>query len=77
MKANSKRKIFSGKLFVFEGVDEVGKSTIVKELELKLNDFGLPYTSYSFPGKSEGTLGALVYDLHHNEDKFYLNRLIR
>src|SRR5690554_2300912 len=70
VKTNSRRKTLRGNLFVFEGVDQVGKSTIIKEVEMQLNDLGLSCSSYSFPGKTEGTLGALVYDLHHNEDKY-------
>ncbi|MNW41292.1 Thymidylate kinase [compost metagenome] len=64
---------YSGKLFVFEGIDQVGKSTIVKEVGVKLKNLKIQYSIYSFPGKQDGTLGALVYDLHHNENK-YLNK---
>lgn len=59
-------KIYSGNLYVFEGIDQVGKSTIVREIEIKLKEMGISCSSYSFPGKTNGTLGALVYDIHHN-----------
>lgn len=55
-----------GKLYIFEGIDGVGKTTIVMGLCEKLSKAGIPFSSYSFPGKEPGSLGKLVYDLHHN-----------
>lgn len=62
-----------GMLFIFEGVDNVGKTTIISELCNKLGEAGIDYANYSFPGSEDHTLGALVYDLHHNVDQ-YLKR---
>lgn len=52
-------------LFVFEGVDSVGKTTIAKEIAKMLRKkFRVEY--YSFPGNEPRTLGDLVYKLHHS-----------
>lgn len=56
-----------GRLIVFEGADKVGKSTLVKKLTCRLGESGVPYEHLAFPGKQKGTLGKLVYDLHHDE----------
>lgn len=54
-----------GRLVVFEGPDGVGKTTVAKavHLELKAHDVGSEYLS--FPGRDQGTLGKLVYTVHH------------
>lgn len=54
-----------GKLIVFEGPDGVGKTTVSKALASALNASGVRTTWLSFPGRESGTLGKLVYDLHH------------
>lgn len=59
-----------GYLFVFEGPDNVGKTTIVHEVNARLVARGLPSVSFSFPGKQNGTLGKLIYDVHHNPNSF-------
>lgn len=53
------------KLFVFEGPDNVGKTTLSKAVEQALNASGVPCVRLSFPGDEPGTLGSLVRDLHH------------
>lgn len=60
----------SGKLIVFEGPDGVGKSTLATGLAEKLNRGGITCKYFSFPGKESGTLGRLVYDVHHNPKNF-------
>lgn len=59
------------KVFVFEGIDHAGKSTIVAEVGKSLEEMMIAYSTYSFPGKESRTLGALVYDLHHNQDVYF------
>jgi thymidylate kinase len=54
-----------GKLFVFEGPDGVGKSTLCQALAAHLENVGVPVKHLSFPGRDAGTLGKLVYTLHH------------
>jgi thymidylate kinase len=59
-----------GKLYVFEGPDGVGKTELSGRFTMLLNEKGVPAKSLSFPGKSEGTVGKLVYDLHHGPKSF-------
>lgn len=54
-----------GKLIVFEGPDGVGKTTLSKFTADLLNDKGKSSFWMSFPGKEEGTLGNLIYKVHH------------
>ena len=59
-----------GKLIVFEGADEVGKSTLVAALESCLRSRGDDVLSVAFPGREPGTLGAHVYKLYHQPEAF-------
>ena len=56
-----------GRLIVFEGPDRVGKSTLVEKLTIRLRKEGVTCEHLAFPGKQPGTLGQLVYDLHHDK----------
>lgn len=65
----------NGKLVFFEGIDHVGKSTIC---ELIFKDFvqqGIACSAYSFPGKQDGTLGKLVYDIHHDKEGIFAGNM--
>src|SRR5688572_6476007 len=55
-----------GQLYVLEGPDGVGKSTIAQALAEALHSAGLQAEVFSFPGREAGTLGQLVYRLHHD-----------
>ena len=55
-----------GKLIVFEGPDGVGKSTLAEQLTVRLREAGVPCEHLAFPGRQPGSLGSLVYDLHHD-----------
>lgn len=61
----------TGKLFVFEGPDGVGKSSIVRELKLRLDSSSFEFLS--FPGRDEGTLGKAIYLIHHSPEEFGIN----
>lgn len=54
-----------GSLIVAEGPDGTGKTTIVDSLAEKYREDGVRASVVWFPGRDEGTLGKLVYRLHH------------
>lgn len=63
--------LYSG-IYVFEGIDNVGKTTIIRALKEKIyHETGYDSTTIAFPGNEERTLGALVYDIHHHKDKYF------
>ena len=64
-----------GRLYIFEGIDHVGKSSIVATLKETLMSKGILCSTYSFPGKEPETLGGLVYDFHHNMSKYISNTI--
>lgn len=64
-----------GALIVFEGIDNVGKSTIVNSVSEGLKMFCPNVEVYQFPGKYKGTIGRLVYDIHHNLAKYNINSI--
>ncbi len=52
--------IKGGKLFIFEGPDGIGKSTLVQDTGDFLRTSNIPFISLSSPGKTQGTIGHLV-----------------
>ena len=62
-----------GILIVFEGPNGVGKSTLAGKLTDRLRKTGVPCKYVAFPGRQPGSLGRLVYDLHHDTPGFGLN----
>lgn len=64
-----------GKLIVFEGPDAVGKSTLIQHLRQLLEERQIPKEFLSFPGDRPGTIGKLVYELHHTPGKFGIERI--
>lgn len=57
-------------LYVFEGADGVGKSELSGRFVRKLVDSGRKCMHLSFPGKEAGTLGEIVYGIHHDPKKY-------
>jgi thymidylate kinase len=55
------------KLFVFEGPDDSGKTTLAQAFMSYLRNQGINCQYFSFPGNEPQTLGSLVYKLHHGE----------
>ncbi len=55
-----------GHLIVFEGPDGVGKSTIAAGVAEALKLSGEQCRLLSFPGREPGSLGKLIYSLHHD-----------
>lgn len=63
--------LYSG-IYVFEGIDNVGKSTIVQKLrEMIAESLGCECVVVAFPGNEPRTLGSLVYDIHHNQKDYF------
>jgi dTMP kinase len=65
----------SGQLLVFEGADGVGKSELAEQFSSWLVREGYLMEALSFPGKEEGTLGRLVYELHAQPEQFHVKSL--
>jgi thymidylate kinase len=59
-----------GNLFVLEGPDGVGKSTLARALTERLNSSGIMCDLVAFPGHEAETLGRHIYALHHNSAQF-------
>ena len=64
-----------GHLFVFEGPDGVGKTTLSRAFARELSEEGVPCEYLAFSGSAEGTLGKHVYDLHHDLSAFGVHRV--
>ena len=54
-----------GLLLVVEGPDGVGKSTVISGVANHFQTLDIRHSVFSFPGREQGTLGKLVYDVHH------------
>jgi thymidylate kinase len=54
-----------GKLIVFEGVDGAGKTTVSTLLAHKFSIQGISHRRMALPERDPGTLGELVYRIHH------------
>lgn len=54
-------------LYVFEGPDGVGKSTLCEMVASYLRSLGIANTVISFPGQERGSLGKVVHDIHHEQ----------
>lgn len=65
----------NGKLIVFEGANEVGKSTLAALLYTELKTKGVACELFAFPGSEDGTLGRHVNDLHHGAARFGVRRI--
>lgn len=66
---------FPGALFVFEGHDGAGKTSLARALTEKLNALNVPAQYAAFPGNEPGTLGECVYRIHHNQPGTLVNSL--
>jgi dTMP kinase len=64
-----------GALIVFEGPDGAGKSALARTFALHLQSGGERVAQLSFPGLEVGTLGYLVYRLHHDPSSIGVREL--
>ena len=62
-------RLEAGKFIVFEGVDGVGKSTLAQSLVGRLKESRIPSEYAAFPGRAPGTIGQVIYEIHHNPGK--------
>ncbi len=65
----------TGHLYVFEGPDGVGKSSVSEAFAHALETEGHSVWHTAFPGNEEGTLGKLVYEVHHNSSAYGIESL--
>jgi thymidylate kinase len=65
----------TGKLFIFEGPDGSGKTTLSKAFAEYLNACDIKCDWLSFPGQESGTLGKHVYQLHHGTHESGIKRI--
>ncbi|MDX6498685.1 MAG: hypothetical protein QOG23_1945 [Blastocatellia bacterium] len=70
-----KKRQRQGRLLIVEGPDGVGKTTIANALSQRLNQSGQPCEIIAFPGNEGGTLGKLVYGIHHNPAQYGIEKL--
>ncbi len=66
-----------GKLFVFEGMDGSGKTTVSQQLKYYFDSVGVNSLLFTFPGQEVGTLGRHVYHLHHKPADFQVQSINR
>lgn len=64
-----------GKLFVFEGPDGVGKTTLIQHAGKFFSESNIKFISLSFPGKTLGTLGYLIDKIHHKPSELELESI--
>lgn len=59
-----------GRIYVIEGIDSSGKTTLCKLIQEKLQQNDIRVQVFHFPGKDMDSLGKLVYQIHHNPKMF-------
>lgn len=59
-----------GKIYVIEGIDSSGKTTLCNKLYEKLSEANINIKVFHFPGKDMDSLGKIVYQIHHNRKMF-------
>lgn len=62
---------YSG-VYIFEGIDNVGKTTIIQALKKQIQETtNYKCVDVAFPGNEPRTLGELVYRIHHHEERYF------
>lgn len=62
-------------MFIFEGPDGVGKSTLSSLFAELIRSKGRSCELMSFPGREPGTIGSIVYALHHTPAAFAVEEI--
>lgn len=62
--------VTKGRLLVLEGPDGVGKSSTARGVAERLRSLGIRHSVLAFPGREPGTLGKLIYDIHHDPERY-------
>ena len=57
-------------LYVFEGPNGVGKTTLSSHFNSYLNQHGFPSELVALPGRKVGSVGEHIYRLYHNPQSF-------
>ncbi|CAG0957369.1 Thymidylate kinase [Anaerolineales bacterium] len=70
-----KKLIHDAALFVFEGADGAGKTTLVSALAEYLDRRGVECVALAFPGTQTGSIGKHVHELHHNPLHFGISAI--
>ena len=65
-----------GQLLIFEGPDGTGKTTLSLRLVEWFTSHGQRARYVSSPGRIEGSLGELVYNVHHSPERFGLHGVV-
>jgi len=59
-------------VYIFEGIDNVGKTTIIQALKQKIQETtDYKCVNVAFPGNEPRTLGNLVYRIHHQQEQYF------
>lgn len=66
---------FKGSLYVFEGPDGTGKTTLSNAFSNYLSSTGHKCSYFSFPGNCTGTLGKHIYEIHHELNDLGINSI--
>ncbi len=62
---------YSG-VYIFEGIDNVGKTTIIHALKQKIQETtDYKCVDIAFPGNEPRTLGELIYRIHHYGEQYF------
>ena len=68
-------RVKPGRLIVFEGPDGAGKSTLAQCLVDRLRESLIRSEYAAFPGRQPGTIGQVIYEIHHDPERFGIEQL--